>query len=254
MTYCFILNDRDPAVVCSPSAVFFFFIQTITSVHCVSCSLAGTGCLCFMCCPVVWGLRPLCHHKPSLRMKVSIADSGVWRKALLHKVPRLLRTEICCFDLGGSVFPLGSVLLNVVRHTNRKHMQIYSRFIMNFSCLFLLLFLQLTPRPTGSTLAPPGRSDARTPNTRLWSWRRSSCSTCTSRGTGGMRWRGHSTWRSGRWRSGSRTGGWRWRNRARSSPRTSGAASRHIPDHRLWIKMGNTTAPQKWTQKNLDHP
>ncbi len=87
----------------------------------------------------------------------------------------------------------------------------------------------MIPRPTGCMRAPPGRSGARTPSTRRWSWRRSSCSTCTLLGTGGMRWRARFTWPSGRWRSGSRTGGWKWRNRARTNPRTSGTlTSAHI--------------------------
>lgn len=79
----------------------------------------------------------------------------------------------------------------------------------------------MTPRPIGCMRAHPGRSGVRTLNTRRWSWRRSSCSTCTSRGTVGMRWRALWTWRSGRWRSGFKTGEWKWRNRARTNPRTS---------------------------------
>lgn len=66
-------------------------------------------------------------------------------------------------------------------------------------------------RQTGSQLRAVGRSVAPTPSTKLWSWRRSSSSTCT--------WRGSAVWRSaeactsptGRSKSGSKTGGWNWK-------------------------------------------
>lgn len=86
---------------------------------------------------------------------------------------------------------------------------------------FCFSLLQMTRLQIGYMRAPPGRSDVRTPNIRRSSWRRSSSLTCTSRGTGGTRWRARSTWRSGRSRSGSRTVGWKWRNRARTNQRTS---------------------------------
>lgn len=78
-------------------------------------------------------------------------------------------------------------------------------------------------RLTGSQLRVVERSVAPTPSTKLWSWRRSSSSICT--------WRGSAVWRSaaactsptGRSKSGSKTGGWNWkkwpeRTESESSP------------------------------------
>lgn len=98
---------------------------------------------------------------------------------------------------------------------------------------FVCLFLQMTPPLIGYMRAPPGRSAVRTPSTRRSSWRRSSSLTCTSRGTEDTRWRARWTWRSARWRSGSRTAGWKWRNRARTNQRTSAPARTHphTPTH-----------------------
>lgn len=89
----------------------------------------------------------------------------------------------------------------------------------------------MTPPPIGYMRAPPGRSAVRTPSTRRSSWRRSSSLTCTSRGTEDTRWHARWTWRSARWRSGSRTAGWKWRNRARTNQRTSAHARTHTPTH-----------------------
>ena len=89
------------------------------------------------------------------------------------------------------------------------------------NCLYFLPLSQKTPRPTGCTRVPPGRSAARTPSTRRSSWRRSSSLTCTSPVTAGTRWRGSSTSPRGRWKSGSKTAEWRWRNVIRNGPNST---------------------------------
>lgn len=49
----------------------------------------------------------------------------------------------------------------------------------HFNALFDIFSPQMTLRPTGYTPAHHGRSAALTPNTRPWSWRRSSSLICT---------------------------------------------------------------------------
>lgn len=131
-------------------------------------------------------------------------------------------------------------------HTHTHVGQSTSILILRFECLLLYNLLERSSfctttagycpvflssqemekmklRLTGSRLRAVERSVAPTPSTRLWSWRRSSSSTCT--------WRGSAVWRSaaactsptGRSKSGSKTGGWNWkkwreRTESESSP------------------------------------
>lgn len=96
--------------------------------------------------------------------------------------------------------------------------------IAKITPLYFPLVLQITPRPTGSTRVPPGKNAARTPNTRRWSWRKSSSLTCISPVTAGTRSRGCSTSPRDRWKSGSKTAAWRWRNVIKTGPNTTESA------------------------------
>lgn len=83
--------------------------------------------------------------------------------------------------------------INIISHMSAlMTIPISISFKFPFSFAFFS-FIQMTRPQIGYMRAPPGRSDVRTPNIRRSSWRRSSSLTCTSRGTGGTRWRAHST-------------------------------------------------------------